>query len=363
MAAEALSAVGRLTRWARGRWRVLLLALLVLVVALDLTKSLVRAGRDLVQLPVHGQYQAPTEGFLRGVIGPMSEVRASLLDPQGVLLFDYGGDLGRQYNPLFIADFAMSMVHLWGEAEARDILLANLEHLIATAVKTPGGNLRFPFGFDFPAAGERAPWYSAMAQARVGQALMWGWRLSGDPRYLGAAKAAILAMTEVDQNPPIAKPLARGVWLNEFPGNRFYVLDGSLVALVGVQEVYRGLPADDDDRERIGTLFGEALAGFKANQGCFTTPFGGVFFTDAGQITESVLLRHHPHPTCVPRGRRPRGGRHRPALFGGGMVRRPPPGSDLVAAGQSLARQTRAVGALRPVTAAQTAATDLAPGF
>ena len=273
---------GTLWRRLRRRWGLWLLVLLALVAAWSLTRSLMRAARDLDRLPVHGEYRPPPEGFLRGSMGNMAKVLASPLDGRGVLLFDYGEPLGRQYNPLFIADFAMGLVPLWEDPKGRSILLANLDHLLENATRTPGGHLAFPYGFDFPAVGERAPWYSAMAQARVAQALMWGWRLTGEGRYLQGAKDAILAMTDAGVSPPFAKPLAQGAWLKEFPGNPFNVLDGSLVALVGVREVWRGLPEGDLERGRIGDLFDRALTGFKANSGCFTGPFGGVYFNDAG---------------------------------------------------------------------------------
>jgi hypothetical protein len=282
MFAEARVANRYFIRWIQGHWRVLVLAFLLLAVGVTLTKSLMRAVRDLDRLPVHGQYSI-AEGFLRGDIGSMRQVRESLLDHHGVLQYDYGGELGHQYNPLFIADFAMSLVSLWDDLDGRRILLANLDYIVASAVKTPAGHSVFPFLFDFPVVGQKAPWFSAMAQARVGQALMWGWRLTGDLRYLTEAKNAILAMTDTSQKPPLSKPLARGVWLKEFPGYRFNVLDGSLVAIVGVREVWKGLPENDPDRESLDRLFTDAIAGFKSNQGCFTSPFGGVYFDDAGK--------------------------------------------------------------------------------
>jgi hypothetical protein len=271
----------QLLRRVMGHWRVLTLALLLLAMCIILTKSLTRAARDLPRLPVHGQYSI-AEGFLREDIGSMQQVRANLLDQNGILLYDYGGKIGHQYNPLFIADFAMSLVSLWGDIDGKRILLANLDYLVASALKTPAGYSVFPYLFDFPRTDQKAPWFSAMAQARVGQALMWGWRLTGDLRYLAEAKNAILAMTETYREPPLAKPLSQGVWLKEFPGYRFNVLDGSLVAIVGVREVWKGLPEDDPDRESLHRLFTDAITGFKSNHDCFTSPFGGLYFDDAG---------------------------------------------------------------------------------
>lgn len=40
--------------------------------------------------------------------------------------------------------------------------------------------------FSIENVGETAPWYSAMAQARNAQAMMWGHRLRGEPEYLAS---------------------------------------------------------------------------------------------------------------------------------------------------------------------------------
>jgi hypothetical protein len=242
-----------------------------------------RAVQCLEQLPTHRDYRPP-EGFVHYSIGSLDRIDESLLGKDEVLLHDYGGEIGVQRNPLFIADFVMSLVPFANDPRAARLIDANLGWLLATARPTPGGNLVFPYDFDFLRLGEKAPWYSAMAQGRIGQAMMWGWRLNGDQRRLDAAKGAILAMTESGLDPPLAKTLAGGIWLKEFPRYRYHVLDGALVAMVGVAEVLKGLPNDDPDRERMQHIVSSALSGFVSNHRCFTTPSGGLLFADNAQL-------------------------------------------------------------------------------
>ncbi len=245
--------------------------------------SLKNAVERIATFPEHRGYEA-TEGFLHFSVGGLDRVDEALLDENGVRLFDYGGSLGIQYNPLFVADFILSLVPFTDAGRARHLLVANLDWLEGIAESAASGNRLFPYKFDFEKVGETAPWYSAMAQGRIGQAMMWGWRLTDDPRYLALAKKAILAMAEQGPSTNLAKPLVRGVWLKEFPRYPYHVLDGSLVATVGVSEVLRGLPEDDAQRAEIRALLDESIAGFKANSHCFTSPVGGVLFADNGRL-------------------------------------------------------------------------------
>ncbi|MCP5264742.1 MAG: hypothetical protein H6934_01425 [Burkholderiaceae bacterium] len=253
---------------------------LLLAVLLWAISSGVKAARTVREFPVHGRYAAPSGPFIAYSIGSLANLSGYPLDAQGILTFDYGGKLGRQYNPLFIADFAMSLAPFASDGRARQLLFANLEFLRGRARPTAGGNLAFPYEFDFTKLGESAPWYSAMAQARIGEAMMWGYRLSGEARWLDAAKRAVFALEDGMPGKTMARRLEHGIWLKEFPGYRFNVLDGMLVAIVGVHQVYRGLPQSDPDRPRMWALIEQSLEGFKRNHACFVAPTGGVYFSD-----------------------------------------------------------------------------------
>jgi hypothetical protein len=245
--------------------------------------SIKEAVERVATFPEHRGYRAP-EGFVQYDIGGIERIDRSLLDPQGVSLYDYGGPLGKRHNPLFVADFVLSLVPYAEHPEGRRLILANLSWLESIAEPTPGGNLLFHYGFDFAPVGETAPWVSAMAQARIGQAMLWGFRLFREPRYLETGRRAILAIREGAPGQVLAKPLSKGVWLKEFPRYPFHVLDGSLVAVVGVREVLEGLPEDDPGRPPIGALLAQSIEGFVANYRCFTTPAGGLLFADNGKL-------------------------------------------------------------------------------
>ncbi|MEZ5552634.1 MAG: D-glucuronyl C5-epimerase family protein [Pseudomonadales bacterium] len=258
--------------------------------------SLMKAFGKIDSFPVHRGYSERSEGFIHFSVGSLDQIDRDLLDENDVLLYDYGDTLGRQYNPLFIADFVLSLVPFAGSPDAQLLMSANLGYLRRSAVLTAQNNLLFPYNFDFDNAGESAPWYSAMAQARVAQAMMWGYRLTGEAEYLQIARSALLGIREGLPSHVLARQLTQGIWLKEFPRYRYHVLDGSLVAIVGVHEVLIGLPEGDPGAAQIRNLFSTAMTGFKENYHCFTSPVGGVFFADnfrfANQSYYDIIMTH-----------------------------------------------------------------------
>ncbi|MCP5180340.1 MAG: hypothetical protein H6993_08340 [Pseudomonadales bacterium] len=266
------------TRWAR--WLIVLSLLAVLWVPVRTAFEAVRRVNDF---PVHQHHLLLPPRSTPAVNDLPSLLANQPTDALGVPVHDYGEPLGTQYNPLFIADFALELTRTTDQPEVRRRLRASLDHLLNSATPTPAEALLFPYTFDFPVRNQRAPWYSAMAQVRVAQAMLAGWQRVGDERYLAAARAAALALVDPSVSPPLAVPVRNGYWLKEFPGHPYHVLDGTLVALAGLHRLLGELPADVPDQDAFESLFSKSVSGFAANAGCFTTPFGGVYFSDAAE--------------------------------------------------------------------------------
>ncbi|MBW3542664.1 MAG: D-glucuronyl C5-epimerase family protein [Planctomycetes bacterium] len=204
------------------------------------------------------------------------------LDDEGICVYDYGGTLGVQRNPVTIAQFALCLVAHRNTEQARTLLFRNLDYLIGAAERTPRGNLVFPYTFDFPLCEQRAPWYSGMAQGQAASALAWGWRISGEEKYRTAARQAILALLENEYG--FLQLLDRGVWLKEYPGYRGTVLDGSLAAIAGVWDVARTVDSADPESAMLHDLLRRCLLGFKSNAHRFDIPQSGHYFDDAGTL-------------------------------------------------------------------------------
>ena len=89
-------------------------------------------------------------------------------DPDGIPLLDYRGDIGRQYNPIAIAQYGLARFNAWaagGESADRGAWIAVADWL-ERAMRPNGHGVRvWMHDFDWPYRQRlRAPWYSGLAQ-------------------------------------------------------------------------------------------------------------------------------------------------------------------------------------------------------
>ena len=264
----------------RRRWLIAAGVALILLAAAAAPRFLAKV-RLLQSLPNDGAWPT-TDGFHHPPAANLSRL-AEITDENGVRITRYPEPLGLQYNPAQIANFTLGLVPRRDEPIARRLLVANLDHLLATAHRTEAGNLLFPYRFHFPEARQRAPWYSGLAQGQVASALLCGHRLTGDPRYLTGAREAIFALEESEYG--LLEPLEDGCWLHEYPHDDRTVLDGSLAGIAGVYDLWKSLDANDPDRARVQSLLDRCVAGFKNNADGFDAPLAGHYFDDIGTPT------------------------------------------------------------------------------
>lgn len=156
----------------------------------------------------------------------------------------------------------------------------SLEELLLHAQTTPKGNLVFPYRFDWPFDYEVNPWYSAMAQAMAGAAFMAGWRIFDDPRYYAASIRAIEAIRVESDSYHFYRITQNGVWFKEYPNNPYAVLDGSLIAICAIHDVWRSLPSDSPFKALYKEMYMSGLAGFKDEWARFKAPYG-IYFDDS----------------------------------------------------------------------------------
>jgi len=219
-----------------------------------------------------------TDGFYHYDIKDPSQTERVLFDHKGVRMFDYGGSIGKQYNPVTISQFVLGLIPHRDDKRIQQIVFRQLQFLISYSHETKEGNLMFPYLFDWPINGEKAPWYSSMAQGQAASAFLWGFRMSNNRDYFLAAKKSILAM--IEKSDLFTRGLQNGFWLKEYPNYRFNVLDGSLAAIAGVHDLYRWLDDTDPDKEKIAGFLNQAVIGFKSNWNCFRCFLGGHYFSD-----------------------------------------------------------------------------------
>src|SRR5580698_7197057 len=123
-------------------------------------------------------------------------------DSAGIPQLDYRGKIGRQYNPIAIAQYGLGNYNLFrrsGSTESRDRFLQSADWLVMHLENNSQGLAVWNHHFDWEYRDTlRAPWYSALAQGQGISLLVRAhkeWRdspgESGEARYLEAAQRAL----------------------------------------------------------------------------------------------------------------------------------------------------------------------------
>lgn len=182
----------------------------------------------------------------------------AFVDADGIPMLDYRGHVGRQYNPIAIAQWGLGNWNLWkrtgspGRRErsrrAADWLVRRLE---PNAHGVPVWKHEFDWEYrDLLQKG----WYSALAQGQGLSLLCRMHRATGDPRYMDAARSAFRSLvTPVDQGGVSLPDGDDGTWLEEtIVDPPTHILNGFLWALWGVHDYARatGEPEARDLLER-----------------------------------------------------------------------------------------------------------------
>jgi hypothetical protein len=163
-------------------------------------------------------------------------------DAHGIPMLDYRGQVGRQYNPIAIAQWGLGNWNLYkrtgmaGRRErarrAADWLLAKLE---PNAHGVPVWKHEFDWEYrDLLEAG----WYSALAQGQGLSLLCRVHHASGEQRYLDGARDAFRALTIPAGQGGVSLPDGEdGAWLEEtIVDPPTHILNGFLWALWGVRD-------------------------------------------------------------------------------------------------------------------------------
>jgi hypothetical protein len=112
-------------------------------------------------------------------------------DEQGIPLLDYHGKVGRQYNPIAIAQYALAHYNLAKANQDTGSLNkfgANAQWLLNNLDLTSQGTYLWPHHFDFEYFRPlKAPWYSGLAQGQGLSVLVRGWAETGEEKFRAAA--------------------------------------------------------------------------------------------------------------------------------------------------------------------------------
>ncbi|MBF0557323.1 MAG: hypothetical protein HQL08_00930 [Nitrospirae bacterium] len=211
------------------------------------------------------------------------------LDEQGVIMLDYKGDLGLQYNPNAIAQLALGYYDkvLSGEDCKADFLTQAaffLDHgrLVEDDV------LLWEYTFPFEMRNYlTSPWRSALAQGQGISVCLRAYQFSNDDRYLHAAHKAFNSFKYLAHRHPggVLNDFRGYVWLEEYivePPN--HVLNGLVWALWGIRD-YALFFNDPYARELWDSCVRTLIDNLRYYDLGFWTSYDLVKFNGSGQPT------------------------------------------------------------------------------
>lgn len=199
-------------------------------------------------------------------------------DSHGIPLLDYRGRIGRQYNPIAIAQYGLGNYNLYrgtGQAERRRKFLKAAAWLVEHLEVNEYGVPVWHHHFDWEYRGIlKAPWYSALAQGQGLSLLVRVFQETRERRYLVAAEKAFKAFTlGVQEGGVTYQDKARNYWFEEYlvdPPS--HVLNGFLWAAWGVYD-YALLTG----HETALSLFQEAVKTLSANLSRYDTGYWSLY--------------------------------------------------------------------------------------
>jgi hypothetical protein len=166
-------------------------------------------------------------------------------DGEGIPLLDYHGVIGRQYNPIAIAQYGLGHYNLYRRNSNTlnfDKFKKSADWLVDNLEPNSFGLYVWNHKFDWEYFRTlKAPWYSALAQGQGISVLVRAFVETGNDKYLGAARKAFVSLSKgIDEGGVMFVDKDGDIWLEEYlvePAS--HVLNGFIWALWGINDYYR----------------------------------------------------------------------------------------------------------------------------
>jgi hypothetical protein len=165
-------------------------------------------------------------------------------DENGIPLLNYQGKIGKQYNPIAIAQYGLAHYNLYkksGNQNSRSIFLKQADWLVVNSERNKQGLEFWMHHFDFEYKKIlKAPWYSALAQGQGVSLLSRAYFETKDKKYFLAAKKAFQSLLKDNNNGGVQyRDENNNVWLEEYIVDPpTHILNGFIWTLWGVYDYY-----------------------------------------------------------------------------------------------------------------------------
>lgn len=256
--------------------------------------------RDKGYLSFWHERPAVSEGISSRELGPYYQTFEDKAryegpkDENGVILFDYYFDIGRQYNPLAVAQFGLGNYNLYlkaGDKKHLDAAITQANWLVKNLESNDAGLMVWKHKFRWHYKQYLAPgWYSAHSQGTGISLLARLYKETKNNAYLETAKKAFESL-DVNMKAGGVKYIdgAGNIWLEEYIINPpSHILNGFLWALWGVWDYY--LLTNDSRGSR---LFGECIKTLRDNLSRYDAKFWSLY--DLSSQRMKMIASHFYH--------------------------------------------------------------------
>lgn len=174
-------------------------------------------------------------------------------DKNGIPMLEYFGEIGCQYNPCAVAQYALGHYQLFrrkGVDKNRAIFIKMSDWLVDTLIDSPSSLAMWFYNFDLDAYNITKPWPSALAQSQGVSVLVRAYKLTGEERYKHAAALAIKPLVENVNNGGLLYEDDTGSYLEEIVADKKTgILDGMIFAVFGLYDY--GFVIKDEKVSRV----------------------------------------------------------------------------------------------------------------
>ncbi|MBS1850842.1 MAG: hypothetical protein JST79_08015 [Acidobacteria bacterium] len=176
-------------------------------------------------------------------------------DADGIPLLDYRGQIGRQYNPIAVAQWGLGNYNLFCRSrseERKTRFLGAADWLCRTLEPNAHGVWVWNHQFDWEYRSRlKAPWYSGLAQGQGISLLLRAYRETHAPQYREAATRALHSfLRPVEQGGVSFRDAQGNLWFEEYiVAPPTHILNGFLWAMWGVYDYF--LATGEPEAQRL----------------------------------------------------------------------------------------------------------------
>ncbi len=199
-------------------------------------------------------------------------------DKNGIILFDYHGDIGTQYNPVAIAQYGLAHYNIYSKTNEGynfDEAKKHADWLIDNLEENNQGILVWKHDFDWHYKETlQKGWYSALSQGAGISLLVRMHEATGEEKYLKAAEDAFESL-EIDTDEGGVRYVDNegNTWLEEYiVSPPTHILNGFIWASWGVWDFYLAT-----GKKRAKNLFEACIKTIKENLHRYDTGYWSLY--------------------------------------------------------------------------------------